>query len=750
MLMEVEILPISEHDLPNRYIISTLSVADKLAWLDAYKCLVRYNVKSKNLSDVTMTSSSADKGGEDDDEKGLTEDEAPKTKRAADAKLEEENQELKAKIDLFEKRMLEKDEKIKEWELKVQNLSSEIELKEKDLKSQLQAKENDVAAVQLDLKNSQQELEQSKKDLEMSKEESDKLSNLCQIRFVEISELKEKLEKQSAQLSTAMERSNGIQSELELTISQQSKTINQLESLADKNEIAIEELKTQISEKDSVVSQMKSDNQMNIHRINEIMSLMGNIATESDVTHGSVSLSLPVNAQYLGSTYGLRDKSMILSATMLDRPLSEKLEQCRKAVMELVYKHSEKQSLIENNTKNIASLQTQIMDLKTEIMGKAAKIKENELQLEFSNKKLHEYEGNNGELLRKIEDLRAKLVHSEDEFVEAKKKWKKYTEEQEQTINDLKSNLSMEGDSSRSIQKQIRDLKNLCQDKDLLIEELNANGKKLSDKVKYTESTIVERDVMIKELQDRIEKYQAVIQEIELMIKQIQEAGSISYPNSSLVPSTLKALVGTIHESWIKNIRTLQESSRKSDELENEIENLKKVIKSRKAENEDISLDFEKERESNKMLTMELNQQKEKNLKIELTGKSLRDELDKIKSEYESLKITCTGLEKKLQVSEANIQIGSNELRELSNSMKIEVSKHLATIKELEEDRKTALLKLKDKDNSLIDAIRQIKDLEIQISDMKSNLANMTSKQSQREEHLHKISESLAETVLFC
>ncbi|KAH6566753.1 hypothetical protein BASA62_006513 [Batrachochytrium salamandrivorans] len=65
-LLEIEILPTSEYDPPNRYVLAAATINEKVSWLEAYKSLAKHVIKSKQISDVAMTSSSRD-GGDDED-----------------------------------------------------------------------------------------------------------------------------------------------------------------------------------------------------------------------------------------------------------------------------------------------------------------------------------------------------------------------------------------------------------------------------------------------------------------------------------------------------------------------------------------------------------------------------------------------------------------------------------------------------------------------------------------------------------
>ncbi|KAL5034607.1 Rho guanine nucleotide exchange factor 3 [Batrachochytrium dendrobatidis] len=65
-LLELEIMPTSEYDPPNRYVIATTAINEKVSWLEAYKSLAKHTIKSKQIGDVAMTSSNRD-GGDDED-----------------------------------------------------------------------------------------------------------------------------------------------------------------------------------------------------------------------------------------------------------------------------------------------------------------------------------------------------------------------------------------------------------------------------------------------------------------------------------------------------------------------------------------------------------------------------------------------------------------------------------------------------------------------------------------------------------
>ncbi|KAL2915349.1 Rho guanine nucleotide exchange factor 3 [Polyrhizophydium stewartii] len=65
-MLELEILPTSEGDFTNRYVLATTSIPDKATWLDAYKSLAKHHIKSKQIADVAMTISRRDNGEDDD------------------------------------------------------------------------------------------------------------------------------------------------------------------------------------------------------------------------------------------------------------------------------------------------------------------------------------------------------------------------------------------------------------------------------------------------------------------------------------------------------------------------------------------------------------------------------------------------------------------------------------------------------------------------------------------------------------
>lgn len=70
-LFEVEILPSSTFDSPNRYIISTNTMNDKSDWIEAFKSVVRFGIGAKDIENIKMTSSNQEKA-DDDEDKGTS------------------------------------------------------------------------------------------------------------------------------------------------------------------------------------------------------------------------------------------------------------------------------------------------------------------------------------------------------------------------------------------------------------------------------------------------------------------------------------------------------------------------------------------------------------------------------------------------------------------------------------------------------------------------------------------------------
>jgi hypothetical protein len=68
-ILEIEILPNTDLDPPNRYVISTLTPADKSTWLEVYRALSKSTVRSKDIKDINLTSvSQLETGAAEDDE----------------------------------------------------------------------------------------------------------------------------------------------------------------------------------------------------------------------------------------------------------------------------------------------------------------------------------------------------------------------------------------------------------------------------------------------------------------------------------------------------------------------------------------------------------------------------------------------------------------------------------------------------------------------------------------------------------
>ena len=187
--IEVEILPASEDDSTNRYILSFLNLIDKQTWLEGYKALVKSTVRFKNLEDISMTSTSSDQVDDEEAEKvGTTLRSEAGGKSDWKARLNM----LETQVDDFTKQIAQlkealevKSKSLDEGNLFIQKLNEDLELRTQSTKTL--ENEKVLLQVQLDaIKESQSSIEENVKNLESTNKD---LKGLVKEREMELKTL---------------------------------------------------------------------------------------------------------------------------------------------------------------------------------------------------------------------------------------------------------------------------------------------------------------------------------------------------------------------------------------------------------------------------------------------------------------------------------------------------------------------------------------------------------------------------------
>ncbi|KAI8913192.1 hypothetical protein EDD86DRAFT_216802 [Gorgonomyces haynaldii] len=172
-MLEIEILPNSEYDTPNRYIVSFATKQDKDTWLDAYKSLVKMAVKTKNLQDISMTVTKMDQQDEDD-----------QVEPGSPTKEQEKPSDMRTRFEQLELQYDQALAKIKHLEQQLDTVSKQpsvgqsdplLEQKSLEMQQDLTSKQSVIDQLQQDMALKQNALDQLKTQLESKQGDLERL-----------------------------------------------------------------------------------------------------------------------------------------------------------------------------------------------------------------------------------------------------------------------------------------------------------------------------------------------------------------------------------------------------------------------------------------------------------------------------------------------------------------------------------------------------------------------------------------------
>lgn len=264
LYLEIEVLPSSEVDLPNRYVVATANLQDKTTWLDVYKGLVKYTVRSKILAEVAMTSPN----DEHNDEEDLEKQNAQRRPSVQTQDTSAHETSLREKYEILENELAEANRRI-------QKLNDTIEsgqLKQLDIdKATNKASASAMAVKDTEIKQLKAAIDPKNKHIAQLRQQL-KTNNMPVIEYnhtVDMPKL------QTEQLHPLVDDSNGSEtksledshrkelSRLSETIEMQKKALEENQQNVDQQSRVISSLQIQINESIASIQQLNSKLDLN-------------------------------------------------------------------------------------------------------------------------------------------------------------------------------------------------------------------------------------------------------------------------------------------------------------------------------------------------------------------------------------------------------------------------------------------------------------------------------------------------------
>jgi chromosome segregation ATPase len=529
-LLEIEILPSSAFDPPNRYIVSTASSDDKMTWLEAYKSLARYHVKSKNLADVTMTSSSADRSGEDDELQQPIE--TDRKVSIAVEQLEMQNKQTTEKVDLLEKRVKEREAKIKEWEINVQSLEANFEENQKKIKDELITTQDQLEAKEA--------------------------------AFLKLSEEKDVLRRDRDQFESNLVLATKANLDSTKQISLLKEANSEIQSINEQNE----EL---IGRQDVHLDELKEERSQIFLKVQDIAVTLG-IKVDKKLLKSKLSSSV----SQLSSSNGnlLPDISTMVFEMLV--VICERAEELNSSLME-------KKNANNSLSDQLASLRKDVFERESELHQTVAKNNSFQKRVNEMEKIQEEYANQIANLKKEKKSLEASLDHQMAQS-------RNFSIQSEQSIFDLKASLNRESEDSKMLSGKLNETRQMLQSKEAIIIEHLDIIQQLNYRLRSTEGDISMKDSAAKQLMDLANARKNTLDEIEILLEKSKSDSLVSINLSGGIVAQMKSLFLAYNQSLKEGVERYLELQQANAKQKDKLQQVKDDLDERVKDSESLEM----------------------------------------------------------------------------------------------------------------------------------------------------------------
>ena len=712
-MIEMEILPSSEFDMPNRYVFSFPALVDKKTWLEAYTSLSKHTINSKLISEVAMTSTSKEAGDDDDVER------SPVT---GQGRSDEEVKSLNAKIAELQTKLAEAEqqhqktitEKTAQFDKDKSDFSEKLIQQERLLESERQNRAEEASKTKeiyndLDKKFSEQKtlLDRIEAELESSK-------NQIKIKDAEINQGALKAEQSFAKLKELDEaldtaRSRIVLKDTELDSLKQQLTLKSEELVKrDKTVDALNQTTAQYSEKiASLTSSLQDTNEKKQKVEQDYRTATQNLSDKaSDLVKTSRCLD-EANAKIQGLTSNVSQLELKLREV---RQLADERE-VQLAIKENNIK--ELQGVMSNATQRVNEKESKISELDRVIKDVKSRLAETESSLQVATQKLTQKDLFSGDLESVIKDLKTK-----------------YSEAQ-MDVSQLQTKLSQKDSRITEVEKEFREFKSRLSDSETSYSSLQQKFVAKEAKLTETESQLMtsqsqnmqlkqklaDTELLLDSAQSKLTDHQTKLKKADAQIA----TGLTVRTSLEQKVAELKIMNASLLDNVTKVERERKDLSSETERLNHDIGLLNKEVRQLRENIKDMQSDFEKAdnqrtaniREAHYQLTMA--EDKWKGL-LDNEKREHSSAIAALGAEYQAYKLSSTSEISRMKVEhEMNLKMISKEgddklekQRDQAEQRYDQLRKTLesereASITKAREEREQAVKKLQDQ----IEAIKE-------------------------------------------
>jgi chromosome segregation ATPase len=766
VLVEVEILPSSDFDFPNRYILSLSSTAEKAAWLDAYKCLVRFHVKSKNINDITMTLSSEDKDNDDEEEQRANTkevvEEALKAKKFQVDDLETANKDLNSKILLLEKIMKERDAKIREWEDKVleieannrkivsakDELISQKDATIKELNSNCEQKKSTIAELESKLLLESQKIQKKEALLDAHYKEQIESTQLLETQLKNQKGNYQKQIKVIEELNLELETCKGLLSDEQASN----------KKLKAKNH----ELDTQLIEKDSLLNKaetnlihLQEENHFSVVKCQEILQVLG-INWKLPVSQLVFSDNSRINRHKSG--YGLNttpsfEQLSNRGARNIVQSASELLDLTRNCVEDLLKAVNEKQNKLNATQEELIIMTEKHTKAKMELSNYESNLNSSSAQYSNLSHKLTEAENRLQELKRSLDAKQKEFEQMEETNSAQINNQKRSLSEKELKIETLSASLSNETEKARNLSKEIEyyrgqmdDYKNQCGIQKECIQEQLSKLKRLQEDLAQKEKENVE-------LQEKNASNLKIISEVQNLIKKAHSESSLEFEVSGGVIAQVRSFSSAAIELSINTKKQVSELSTNLNGVRSTLAQktdalctLEQNFEKKSAELIETTLLLTKRTEKLASLKEELEETKDALLSATNALNQVKHALEQTRANVEHFKLTNASLERQQKQIQLALDESRKEVLDVHerNKQQQVIIQKLSDSVSIAEDKMIQLnVNFREKEIALENALKQGKELEIQNIELEEKQSTMVKRLEVKEQDLKELDQKL-------
>ncbi|KAJ3276081.1 Myosin 10A, isoform D [Terramyces sp. JEL0728] len=793
-LLEIEILATSEYDQPNRYIIAHSSIQEKQTWLDAYKSLVRYIVKSKNINDITMTSSSADAAGEDDDnekvvhhrESIMGDDDTLKIKKFDTSQYDAQIAELAAKVEKLEKMISDKDGKIKEWETRVGKIEEDGKTEVDKLKSAISTKDEDIKSLTI-LKNSltidfealKKKHQQAVSDYETSEQEREKLSksksasaheyememqylqNLLKeqeditakqiLQTKRQEEITLRQEEETVMKQRAIIELNGKLNELSDTMEEKEKSFKKSD---EKAKAVIKQLQTELQEATESLGKKQTGLEFMVESVDfAITQLIPMKRNMSSFGLGKRGASPSLGLSKLGGRSDPRKTSLVFDETS---SLQALIDELNRAVQNSLQLRDENTQLIEDQSNNINLLQEQVSTLKGKLMEKESNIHDTSYQSTMLQKKISELEHLLNDSKNQASSLKKVQSELENMVEEQKIQNRKTITENELVVIEIKSQLKLETDSNKTMSAKLKSLESDLATKDALIKDHSATIQNQSFKIQNISGDVNEKDSNIKQLSDRTSTLQHLVDEIQNVVHAAQTSSMVTFAHHGGLLMQIKSFIessnttiGDLQKKCTEIEASYNSCKALASQKQDEIVKLDQQLQAKIGDFAEQSSQFSKSKEKLAQTKSDLSDTKDELESIKSILNQQKQNLEQARGTIEHMKITATSSDRQQKQTQVALEEARKECVAAHDRIKQQqtiIQKNSETISEMERKFEEQVADIQEKDTNAEISNRKVRERELELEELQAAITTLQTKLCNKDGSLKELEIKLVST----